>query len=487
MSTSSFHKLLLRQIEKHIPDFEKVRDLIEPFLNAVNTTYGHYESDRVLLERSMDLSSKELTSANEKLSQESENQKIILRKLKESVLALNQLEHNEDISSLNENNIVMLADIIRDQITRRRQTEANLVALLDNTNDSIWSIDKDFKILSFNSSFKNKIKSSFSCEPQIEMNIDEIYGIGSIETKIWKAYLFRALSGERFSHDRKIQVGNETIYLEISLNPIVSGEDVVGVTIFEKDITQRKKSEEEIINARMVAEAANEAKTEFLANMSHELRTPLNAIIGYSELIREEDGGQSGQDAHKITLAGKHLLEIINGILDFSKMEANKIEIYLEKISVSGLIENLNMIIGYLVTKNNNKYECILNNKTNIIQADVSKTTQILFNFLSNASKFTTNGKVSLIIEDYELEGVPGLKFNVQDTGIGIPEDKMNKLFKPFSQVDSSTTRKYGGTGLGLVLSKKFAEIIGGNVSCSSVMGKGSLFSLWIPTKIDQP
>jgi signal transduction histidine kinase len=248
-------------------------------------------------------------------------------------------------------------------------------------------------------------------------------------------------------------------------------------------------------NAKMMAEEANRTKSSFLANMSHELRTPLNAIIGYSEILAEDarDSGQVEvvQDLGKIQGAGKHLLSLINDILDLSKIESGKMELHLETINIPQLIQEITDTIQPLCEKNNNELIFDYPNDVILMWGDSTKIRQSLFNLLSNASKFTYNGQLSLKITK---EFAPGLTeddkskamvcFQVSDTGIGIKPEQIAKLFQPFSQADSSTTRKYGGTGLGLAITREFAKMMGGDVMVESEYGCGSVFTLQIPQAI---
>lgn len=237
--------------------------------------------------------------------------------------------------------------------------------------------------------------------------------------------------------------------------------------------------------ARDEAIKANQTKSQFLANMSHELRTPLNAIIGYSEMLMEEaeETGQTvfATDLDKIRKSGKHLLALINDILDISKIEAGKMEVYIESCDLSSLVQEVATTIQPLVDANGNRLE--VRPIEGKLTADVTKLRQILLNLLSNASKFTKDGKVSLEINRQTRNERNGFEFIVQDSGIGMTPEQVEKLFMPFSQADSSTTRKYGGTGLGLAISQRFCNLMGGEIAVTSEFGSGSRFSFWLPAE----
>jgi signal transduction histidine kinase len=235
------------------------------------------------------------------------------------------------------------------------------------------------------------------------------------------------------------------------------------------------------------AEQANRSKSQFLANMSHELRTPLNAIIGYSELLQEEAAELDAEqdvftaDLQKIHSAGEHLLGLINDILDLSKIEAGRIELELEQFAVEPIFHNAVSTVKPLAEKNNNHIFVEIIGDLGEVSMDATKLRQIVLNLLSNALKFTENGSVILqITRCFNAEG-EWLNFCVIDEGIGMTEQQQDKLFHPFTQADASTTRRYGGTGLGLTISKEFVEMMGGRVHVNSEFGYGSTFSVRLP------
>jgi len=242
--------------------------------------------------------------------------------------------------------------------------------------------------------------------------------------------------------------------------------------------------------ARDAAEAANSSKSQFLANMSHELRTPLNAIIGYSDLLIEEaeelDAQDLVPDLDKIRSSGKHLLGLINDVLDLSKIEAGKMEMSLETFEVSDVIGAATAMIRPLVEKNGNVLEVAMDEDIGAMHSDLTRVRQILLNLLSNASKFTSNGTVSLTVTREDKRDRDWIVFAVRDTGIGMTPEQLARLFQPFTQADPSTTRKYGGTGLGLSISQRLSRLMDGTISVVSEPGMGSIFTVRLPAEVSE-
>ena len=279
------------------------------------------------------------------------------------------------------------------------------------------------------------------------------------------------------------------IWLSIDAMPLTDEDGILhnGVAILH-NITAQKKVEEALLRAKDAAVAASLAKSQFLANMSHELRTPLNAIIGYSEMLQEaavdEGHDASVPDLQRIHAAGRHLQTLIDDILDLSKIEAGKMELFLEPFDVTTLVQDVAATVQPLVEKNGNVMAVRCGDDLGNMHADLTRVRQVLFNLLSNAGKFTREGGVAVDVTRESAGGGDWIRFQVRDTGIGMTSEQGSRLFRDFTQVDASTTRKYGGTGLGLAISQRFSRMMGGDITVASEPGVGSTFTLLIPAKV---
>jgi len=272
----------------------------------------------------------------------------------------------------------------------------------------------------------------------------------------------------------------------------------VGAIVSFQDVTERKQAEYAMREAKIAAEQANMAKTQFLANMSHELRTPLNAIIGYSEIILEElraeaeDAQQQVEDnfyftdVSKIYKAGNHLLSLISSVLDIARIEAGQLQLHPSAYEIEHLVQEVLATIKPTVVETHNQLITEIAESLGVIYTDVTKFRQLLLNLLDNACKFTENGKIYLRIVRIQCASQNSLLIEVQDTGIGMNPETLDKLFQPFTQADGSYTRKYGGAGVGLTLTKNYLELMGGTLQVTSLPAQGSTFSVTLPI-LDPP
>ena len=308
-------------------------------------------------------------------------------------------------------------------------------------------------------------------------------GSSSIEKSMEMDAIARTQGFHRFDWIHR-KLDGEEFPVEVTLTLITLEERPAILGVWH-DLTERKRVEEALREAREAADAANLAKSTFLANMSHELRTPMNAILGYSEMLTEEaeDLEQAGfiPDLKKINQAGKHLLALINDILDLSKIEAGKIELFAEDVDIGGLVDEVGGTAEPLMSKNNNQFRLERDKELGVARQDLTKLRQSLFNLLSNAAKFTREGSITLQANRTKSDGADWLTFTISDTGIGIAADKLDHVFEEFTQADGSTTRDYGGTGIGLAISRRFCRMMGGDITVQSQPGEGSAFTIRIP------
>ncbi len=373
-----------------------------------------------------------------------------------------------------------LEKVVEERTAELQQREAVLRVTFDNMAHGVLMFDREQKVAAWNRQVTKLLdlpETFLAGEPHFADFIRFLakrgeYGVVDVEAEVQR---FTAETGQYRTFERSRPDGT---VLEIRHNPLPDGEIVVIYT----DITERKHYEETLTAARDAADEANRTKSSFLANMSHELRTPLNAIIGYSEILQEDaaDKGDKAatEDLQKIESAGRHLLGLINNILDLSKIEAGKMDVFIEEVDIQGLVKEVLSIVKPLADKNENAVEVVCPANIGSFRSDQTKIKQCLLNLLSNASKFTSKGKLTLAVA---REGGSQVRFAVSDTGLGMTPEQLGRLFQAFSQADASTTKRFGGTGLGLAITKRFCTLLGGDVTVESTPGKGSTFTIMLP------
>ena len=366
-----------------------------------------------------------------------------------------------------------------------REARARLTDAIESISEGFSLYDANDKLIVCNNRYKNLFASHVDVmEPgtTFETIVRTAIERGLIdEAKVDpEAWLAERITQHKASSSTHIQHRRDGRWIQVSERKTADG----GVVATYADITEMKQREAELAAARDAADEANRTKSSFLANMSHELRTPLNAIIGYSEILQEDaaDKGDNEpiEDLQKIESAGRHLLGLINNILDLSKIEAGKMDIFIEPIDIQALINEVVSIVKPLTDKNQNVVELICPADIGSFRSDQTKLKQCLLNLLSNASKFTSKGTLTLTVA---REGGSQVRFDVSDTGIGMTQEQLGRLFEAFSQADSSTTKRFGGTGLGLAITKHFCVMLGGDVTVVSAPGKGSTFTIRLPDK----
>jgi len=352
--------------------------------------------------------------------------------------------------------------------------------LVLNSPVAIVTLDKSQGVLSCNPAFERLF--GYTQAEAVGRNLDDLISTEATRAEA-EEYTRQAFDRPIHGIGRRRRQDGSFVDVEVLAVPVIVDGERLGLMALYHDIS-------ELLQARREAEAANSAKSQFLASMSHELRTPLNAIIGYSEMVQEEveEMGQTGlaSDVTKIRTAGRHLLALINDILDLSKIEAGKMELYLETFEIRTVVDEVVTTVRPLVEKNANRLNVELPVQPGTMRADLTKVRQMLLNLLSNACKFTERGTITLSIAREQDEALRGeaIVLRVADTGLGMTSEQMNRLFEAFSQAEASTTSKYGGTGLGLAITRRFSQMMGGDVTVMSELGKGSSFTVRLPATV---
>lgn len=387
-----------------------------------------------------------------------------------------------------------LEDRVKERTASVNQAQQRLVDAIDSASDGFAFFDSDDKLVLSNQSYVNLLYDGNTDIAKPGMSFAQILnnavneGLVTSPNSNIDDFVARRLEEHNNPGDPVIQQHHDNRWVQITERRTNDG----GTVAIYSDLTDLKKNEaalastvNELEHARDTAMEATQAKSQFLANMSHELRTPLNAIIGYSELLHDDatDTGHSEfiPDLEKIRDAGKHLLNLINDILDLSKIEAGKMTVHIEKFDVAQLISEVQSLIQPVLAAKNNTLEVNLPESVGEMESDQTKLRQNLFNLLSNAAKFTENGKISLSVEHQLKQETPHLVFTVTDTGIGMSQQQQERLFEAFLQADTSISRDFGGSGLGLSISKQFCHLLGGDITVQSEQGVGSAFSMTLP------
>jgi len=437
-----------------------------------------------------------------------------LRRLERSIKDITQGRLDLPIPSAGQDEIGGMARalaMLRDNLIERQRLEqerqraeaeaqrarARLSEAIEAISEGFVLYDADDRLVVCNSRFK-EMYAGLAVEIQPGAQYETILravaeaGIIPAAVKNCDAWVAERLERHRNPTGAFEQQRGGGMWLKISERRTADG-GIVGVFTDITDLKDRELQLGQLVDrlaeARDAADQANRTKSAFLANMSHELRTPLNAIIGYSEILQEDlaDLGQQSAvaDLKKIEGAGRHLLGLINDILDLSKIEAGRMDVFIEEVEIVPLLEEVRTIIVPMAKKNGNAVEFRMADNLGTMRTDRTKLKQSLLNILSNASKFTQNGELTLLAERLETDRM--VRFAISDNGIGMTQEQLGRLFQAFSQADASTAKKYGGTGLGLAITRNFCQLLGGDVAVVSKPGEGSTFTVTLPDRPAAP
>ena len=412
----AIHTLLQRQIKRHLAGIDTSAEPWSAFLEAVHSAYAGFDTDREMVDRAMDLSSSELVEANGQL-------RAIIQAFPDLILQIDD------------------AGVI----VTSRGTACGLFAQVERLEG----------------------------RPLPELLPAAV--VPEFERALGKTASARTVAAFTFVHG----AGLQTTAYEVRLAPLPGANAIVLI----RDVTQQQRVDEMRV-AKEAAEAANEARSRFLANVSHELRTPLNAVIGYSEMLKEEavEAGLDAQvhDLSRITTAGRHVLQIVNDLLDISKIDAGRMTCDIEHVDLAPVIDEVMASVKPMAEARGNHLQSTVASGAVRLRTDAIKLRQILLNLLSNACKFTDGGTVALAVRP-DADDPRQLIFSVTDTGMGMDPDRLGQLFKDFVQFDDSATRRHGGTGLGLSITRRMCGLLGGRIDVESAVGKGSTFLVWLP------
>ncbi len=387
----------------------------------------------------------------------------------------------------------ILRDVTEQRLAQRSldESQRNLEALVEHTGDSFCYVAAAHRLITLNSAFSLAVEARTGREPRAGMLPSDLFP--DEEDAHWFREMYaKTLAGERHVAVRSDHVDGQLRYTELYANPIQSADGVVGAVFFGKDVTQRVRAEEALQVAKEEAVAANKAKSDFLANMSHELRTPLNSVIGFTNiLLKNKDGRLNDKDVgflDRVLANGKHLLALINEVLDLAKVEAGRMELIIEEVDLAHLcVETVQQLEGQAKTKEGQvTLVADVPESVALVETDSAKLKQVIINLVGNALKFTHEGTVTVRLE-LAPDGRTPTAIAVQDTGIGIPQDRLEAIFEAFQQAEAGTSRKYGGTGLGLALSRSICLLMGYDLMVESEVDEGSTFKIVMGERAVRP
>ncbi|MBN1253481.1 MAG: PAS domain S-box protein [Bacteroidales bacterium] len=527
---NKYNELLISQLKKHLGNNYKLPKELKALFDEINSSYENFEKNEKLLEKSIDFRSNELLDVNKKLLLESEKQNNFIQKLTQTVYEIGDYQTFINELQLYNDDFDYLFDYLKSKIIQSKQSqnqlvesESNLLALIENSKDAIWSINKNHEIIIYNTAFEKKIEWAYKIKPESGKHFKDI--VSKKHYLFWEKLMNRALLGNHFIEEISYKIAGIKYYFEISLNPIIINDIIEGVSIFSRDvshnkkiendlckakeeleakvlqrteellianlslkkeITARKKTEKALIEAKNKAEESDRLKTAFLANMSHEIRTPLNAIVGFSSLLSDNEVDEEVRDFYikNIDEGSESLTQLIDNIIDIAKIEAKQLSIQKTDFFVNDILTELFYKFKDSLLNTKSKFlEFLIDipykSVDFVINADKKRFRQILINLLSNAFKFTEKGEVTI---GYSIKD-ENLMFFVKDTGIGIDQSSHDTIFNRFIKLEEDKNKLFRGTGIGLAIVKGLAEYLDLKIKIKSEKNIGSCFSFEIPFK----
>lgn len=485
------HPLLLDQLRKALGETDALSPAIEKLLSLINATYEQHDLEQEFFHESIEVNTQELIRVNELLQRETAKKAVVLDNIKASIESLKIKHFDRDLS---DEDLLSLSQVLAEEMAMRslaedllHEQEESLRLILEATRDFvIYTMTPQGSITTWNAGAEHI--TGFSSTEMIGQHFSRLLEQQEESTHLVQTILKQAISQKTHAYEGWVHVKDGTPFWgDSTITPIYDDAGTLrGLVSITRDITARKAAEEELKQAKDEAEAATRAKSEFLANMSHEIRTPMNGVIGMASLLNDTELDDEQSDyVQTIRSSGEALMAIINDILDFSKIEAGQIELEEFVFSLPDCIEKAcDLVANRLRNKDVELTYRLSPDTPRFISSDPVRLRQILINLLGNAVKFTQKGEISITTQiSAERDKDMILQISVRDTGIGIPKDKIDRLFHAFSQVDASTTRQFGGTGLGLSICSQLCQLMGGRIWVESKEHEGSTFHFTISVK----